>query len=389
MNGAADLVDFFENAPCGLLLAATDGTLVRVNRTFAAWMKSTPRELQGRRFPDLLSVGSSIHYETHFAPLLRMTSSLSGITVDLKGADGARLPVFVTANVMSGADGEPFGVRITVQDAAERRAYERELLAARKAAEEERGRVQLLAATLQRSLVPPRLSPPDGLLAAAHYHTASPDDVGGDFYDLFPLTRLKWGFFLGDVSGKGAGAAAVTSLARYTLRAAAAYDEDPRAVLRNLDSVLNHEFHGDDPRFCTVIFGVISPAADGFDVELAAGGHPPALLLPARGPARYVETRGGQAVGLLKAARFVSARLHLGFGDTLVMYTDGLTEARTGPAARYDDDNALLEFAQRHTPTSAPEFVEELRGLLGSFGGGLEDDAAIIALSVAARPRVA
>ncbi|WNG89750.1 SpoIIE family protein phosphatase [Mycobacterium sp. ITM-2016-00317] len=374
--------DFFDNAPCGLLLTGPDGRITLANHTFAGWVGHPPQELAGRRFPDLLAAGSRIHYETHFAPLLQMTGSLTGITLDLIGEDGSRLPVFVTANVRTGADGAPVALRITVQDATERRSYERQLLEARRVADRERERVQLLAATLQRSLVPPSLTPPDGLVAAAHYHTASPDDVGGDFYDLFPLTRHKWGIFLGDVSGKGAGAAAVTSLTRYTLRAAAAYDDDPVTVLHNLDAVLSHEFHGDDPHFCTVLFGVIAPTADGFDVELASGGHPPALLMSASGQTRYVHTTGGQAVGILKKPRFVARTVHLGPGDTLVLYTDGLTEARTGPNRRFDDHDDFLDFARRESPTDAPTFVAAVQRLLDGFGAGLEDDTAVIAVSV-------
>lgn len=377
-----ELVDYFDNAPCGLLLAELDGTITLANRTFSSWVGCQPEGLVGQRFPDLLSVGGRMHYETHFAAVLQMTGSLGGVTVDLRTPGETRMPVFVTANVKFGADGSPQALRITAQDGSERRAYERQLLDARRVADRERERVQLLAATLQRSLIPPILSPPDGLVAAAHYHTASPDDVGGDFYDLFPLTRHKWGIFLGDVSGKGAGAAAVTSLTRYTLRAAAAYDDDPTAVLHNLDSVLRHEFHGDDPRYCTVIFGVITPMGHGFDIELASGGHPSALLLPAAGQPRYIDTPGGQAVGIIRTPRFVSTTVHVAPGDTLVMYTDGLTEARTGPHRRFDDDNDLVEFARHHTPTTAPAFVDALRGLLESFGEGLEDDVAVIALSV-------
>ncbi|MFD1271002.1 PP2C family protein-serine/threonine phosphatase [Streptomyces kaempferi] len=117
-----------------------------------------------------------------------------------------------------------------------------------------------------------------GLDVAAHYHVASADEVGGDFYDLFPLSAGTWGFFLGDVCGKGAAAAAVTSLARYTLRAAAVYNPDPAAVLTNLNTVLNHEYHDQDPRFCTVIFGLLTPDGDerGFTVGLASG----AILRP-------------------------------------------------------------------------------------------------------------
>ncbi|WP_349269099.1 Phosphoserine phosphatase RsbP [Mycolicibacterium parafortuitum] len=377
--------DFFDDAPCGLLLTTSDGDIVCCNRTFAAWAGHRPGDLTGRAFSDLLSAGSRIHYETHFVSVLHMTGSLDGVTADLLTSDGTRLPVFVTANVKRDASGAVTGCRIAVQDASERRSYERELLEARRNAERQRERAQVLAATLQRSLIPPTLSPPAGLTAAAYYHTASPDDVGGDFYDLFPMAEDRWGMFLGDVSGKGAGAAAVTSLTRYTLRAAAVNDRDPVAVLHTLDAVLSHEFHGDDPRFCTVIFGVVTVVADGFEVQIATGGHPPALLLPADGPARYLSTEGGQAVGLIRNPRFVSTSVLLRPGDTLVMYTDGLTEARTGRTRRFDDDDALLEFARTHTPTDAGAFVDAIRGLLDSFGAGLEDDAAVIALSVPRR----
>ncbi len=94
-----------------------------------------------------------------------------------------------------------------------------------------------------------------GLEVAAYYQHASPDEVGGDFYDLFPLADGRWALFLGDVCGKGAEAAAVTSLTRYTLRSAAVYDPDPVAVLGNLNSVL----HQEEARFCTVIFGLLTP----------------------------------------------------------------------------------------------------------------------------------
>lgn len=378
-----DLDDFYENAPCGLVLAELDGTILSANATLAQWLGRGRAELLGKRFPELLNVGGRIHYETHFGPILQMRGQLGGIAVDLVGDEGIRIPVFITANVKTDSAGTPVALRIIAQDAGDRRSYEQELLQARKEAERERTRVQELAATLQRSLVPPTLTPPDGLMASAYYHTASADDVGGDFYDLFPMSGSKWGFFLGDVSGKGAGAAAVTSLTRYTLRAAAAYDAAPVQVLGNLNAVLSHEFHGDDPRFCTVIFGVITPSDNGFDVELATGGHPPALLMSADGEARYVDTVGGQVIGIIAEPRFASARFRLSAGDTLVLYTDGLTEARTGRVERYDDASALLSFAETHSPTTAVAIVDEIRTLLHSFGAGLEDDAAILALGVA------
>jgi sigma-B regulation protein RsbU (phosphoserine phosphatase) len=385
---ADGLDDLYENAPCGYLTLTPDGRISRINTTLLRWLGYEREALLAASFADLLTAGGRIHYETHFAPLLQLAGELSGISVELRCEDGSRIPVFVTANTKVDSRGTPILIRVMVQDAHDRRMYERELLDERRRAERERARVEVLAATLQRALLPPTLFPPDGLEAVAYHRPASTDEVGGDFYDLFPLSPNKWGFFMGDVAGKGAGAAAVTSLTRYTLRAAAVYDNDPVAVLHNLDAVLNHEYHGDDPRFCTVIYGVLTERDNGFDVELASGGHPPALVLRADGRAEYVSTDGGQLVGILADARFVSARLHLATGDTMVLYTDGLTEARTGAGTeRYDDDGALLRFAAGHAPSTPAEIVESIRALLNGFGAGLEDDTAVLALGVAGSTR--
>lgn len=382
-NPASDFEDLYENAPCGYLSTRPDGRIAAINATLAGWLGYGQDVLLGQPFTDLLTAGGRIHHESHFAPLLQLSGQLNGISVDLVCADGSRLPVFITANVRTDGDDLPSLIRMTAHDARDRRSYETELLAERQRAERERARVELLAATLQRSLVPPSLVPPPGMQAHAYYHPASNDDVGGDFYDLFPLSSTKWGFFLGDVCGKGAEAAAVTSLTRYTLRAAAVYDDDPVAVLHNLDTVLGQDHLSDAPQFCTVIFGAMTRSENGFDVELASGGHPPALVLRADGGAEYVNTVGGQLVGILADARFVSARLHLAAGDTLVLYTDGLTEARIGTGTqRYDDEGALIEFAGDHAPSSAEEIVESIKSLLDSFGVGLEDDTAVLALGV-------
>lgn len=116
-----------------------------------------------------------------------MQGEISGIALELEAADGSRLPVLVTSTVKSGSDGQPVMIRTTVFDARDRRAYETELLRARRQAEDERAELMRLNATLQQTLLPPTLVSVPGLDVAAHYHIASPDKVGGDFYDLFPL----------------------------------------------------------------------------------------------------------------------------------------------------------------------------------------------------------
>jgi sigma-B regulation protein RsbU (phosphoserine phosphatase) len=378
--------DFWENAPCGHLIAHPDGRIIRVNATLSRWLGYERNALCGKLFSDLLTIGGRILYDTHFGPLLHMGGDLNGVTVDVVTADGTRLPVFLTANVKSDADQKPELLQITVLDAADRRAYETELLQARQQAEKEQGRVRVFADTLRRALLPPVLSPPAGLDAADYYYTASVDDVGGDFYDLFPLSRTTWGFFLGDVAGKGVDAAVVSGLTRYTLRAAAVYDDDPVQVLHNVNTVLSQKLRGDRIRFCTLIYGKLTWCDNGFDVELASGGHPPPLLFYADGSAYYVDTTGGQAVGITAEPRFVASRFLLAPGDTLLLYTDGLTEASTGVGhERYNDEGALLRFAKSHAPTTASAIVDAVHRLLDGLGSGVEDDTAVLALSVPRR----
>ncbi len=246
----------------------------------------------------------------------------------------------------------------------------------------EGAQIRSLATVLQRTLLPPVLASPRGMETAAYYHHASPDEVGGDFYDVFPLDGQAWGFFLGDVSGKGAGAAAVTSLTRYTLRAAAVFDRDPISVLQNLNAVLLPEFRGDDPRFCTVVYGTVVPSAEGAVVDLAGGGHPPPLHVRGNGSARYVDDLlGGQLVGGLPTPHFTSHRLVLSPGDVLLLYSDGVTEARVG-GGRYDDGGDLLTYVAKSAPTTATDLVDHVTALVDGFGDGLQDDAALLALGM-------
>jgi sigma-B regulation protein RsbU (phosphoserine phosphatase) len=378
--------DLYEHAPCGFLSTLLDGRIAKANATLLDWLGYRRSDLVGRRhFSDLLTVGGRLYYETHFGPLLRMQGEVSGVALELKAADGSRLPVMVTSKVKTGIDGQPLLIRTTVFEARDRRAYETELLRARREADQERDRLKLLNATLQTTLLPPALANVPGLDVSAYYHIASADEVGGDFYDLFPLATGTWCLFLGDVCGKGATAAAVTSLARYTLRAAAVYDPDPAAVLANLNTVLNHEYNGDDPRFCTVVFGLLTPDVDrgGFHIVLASGGHPPALMMRADGTADFLPTPGGQLIGVLPDAHIATATVHLAPGDTLLLYTDGLTEARTaaGGEDRYGDD-ALLAFIRDLAPSTASDTIGAVRVLLGTFGTGVDDDTAVLAVHV-------
>ncbi len=133
--GIGDLEDLFENAPCGYLSTGADGRIGRANATLAGWIGVEAASLAGKRFSDLLTIGGKLYHETHLAPLLRMQGSFSEVALDLARADGGRLPVLVNAVERRDAAGKPLFVRITVFDASERRRYERNLVAAKTAAE--------------------------------------------------------------------------------------------------------------------------------------------------------------------------------------------------------------------------------------------------------------
>ncbi|MEW2514442.1 SpoIIE family protein phosphatase [Streptomyces sp. NPDC046870] len=384
--------ELYESAPCGYLSTLMDGTIVKVNRTLLGWLGLSREEVvHRRRFADLLTVGGKLYHETHYAPLLSMQGHVGGIALEMKVADGSRLPVLITSAVKRGADGRPLLIRTTVFDATDRRAYEAELLRARRAAEEarrqaeaDREQLREALAVLQQSLLPAGLPAVPGVQAAAYYHTASPIQLGGDFYDLFPLDDDRFAFFLGDICGKGPRAAAATSLVRYTLRTAALHGLAPEAVLSALNSALLERYGDEEPRYCTAVFGTLEAEGQSVRVLLASGGHPPALLLRADGRAEYLPTPGGLLVGAFPDASFTTIRTTLHHGDTLLLYTDGLTEAHTGERSGLYGYDALQSFATELAPADPRTVVDALVRLLVSFGEGLEDDAALLALG---RPR--
>jgi sigma-B regulation protein RsbU (phosphoserine phosphatase) len=191
---------------------------------------------------------------------------------------------------------------------------------------------------------------------------------------------------MGDVEGHGAEAATVTSLTRYTLRAAALHNADPAAGLTELNTALLIDPHA--RRFCTVLFGIASRhRAGGFTLTIASGGHPPALLLgPAEGgdeapplSVEEVSVAGGMLVGAFPDAVFLTRRVHLRDGQTLLLYTDGLTETRAG--GEMFGENRFADFLRGRIDPHAATAITDLGKLISEFNPPPRDDVALLAMT--------
>jgi sigma-B regulation protein RsbU (phosphoserine phosphatase) len=370
-----DPAELYDNAPCGYLSTLPDGTIIKANATFLAWTGYDRDALIGRRrFQDLLATGDRIFYQTHAAPMLLMQGMLREIAVQVIDASGARLPMLMNALLKRGADGEPAVIRTVVFDASERLAYEHELMVARRRAEESEARARVLAETLQRSFLPPDIVTVPGLDVGGAYRPAGDgSEVGGDFYDVFQTGPQTWGVVLGDVCGKGASAAVVTALARYTVRAEALHVSSPAAVLKGLHQALLTYY---PQTFCTVLFLLLDQVPEGHRLTMATGGHPLPLCRRADGSSATLG-RPGRFLGMEETASVSESVAVLSPGDMVVLYTDGVTEAHQGDA--FFGETGIAEVLAASAGLTAQAVADAVVAAALAFQHGpARDDIAVV-----------
>jgi serine phosphatase RsbU (regulator of sigma subunit)/ketosteroid isomerase-like protein len=231
-----------------------------------------------------------------------------------------------------------------------------------------------IAETLQRGLLPPPLPHIPGWSVAATYRPAGAEnELGGDFYDAFRIAG-GWMVVIGDVTGRGAKAAAVTAHARYTLRTAAALTGDPVIALRTLNRELLAR-RGTD--LCSVAAMAVSedPAEP---VRLAVAGHPPPLLVD--GDEIREAGSSGPVLGAFEEETWALEATTVTAGQQLVVVTDGVTESM-GAGERFGEERLRAQLGAISSPAIAAQQIEVA---LHEFSGGtLEDDAAIIAIAPA------
>ncbi|HEU4978024.1 MAG TPA: GAF domain-containing SpoIIE family protein phosphatase, partial [Solirubrobacteraceae bacterium] len=237
-----------------------------------------------------------------------------------------------------------------------------------------------IAHTLQAKLLPERLPQIPGTLLAARYRAAGElNEVGGDFYDVFQRSDSEWALVVGDVSGKGAEAAAVTALARYTLRAAALDEASPSDALRRLNAAMLGDPSG---QFATVVLAYAAADGEGaLRLRMALGGHPPPLVLRAGGG---IEQSGefGTVLGVLPGLKLTDSEVTIGRGDAILLYTDGVTEA--GPRDSTLGQHGLEALLRRvgGDPQAIVDAVEA--AVVAAQEGEPRDDVALLALGVPA-----
>ncbi len=239
-------------------------------------------------------------------------------------------------------------------------------------------RERTIAQTLQRSLRPGALPNVPGLSAAVRFRPAGENiELGGDFYDLYEARDGVWAALIGDVQGKGPDAAAVTSLARHTLRAGSAYEARPSGVLELLHKALREQRA--DGRFCTVAHAHLEIGRSRLRVELACGGHPLPLVLHPDGGVEPVG-RLGTLLGTDIEPQLYDVTIDLEEGDVLVLYTDGVTEVRRRrrEVFGHGELTALLRHCGGLPPDAVADRVEA--AVLAASEGRLRDDMAILAL---------
>jgi serine phosphatase RsbU (regulator of sigma subunit) len=229
-----------------------------------------------------------------------------------------------------------------------------------------------LAVALQRAFLPPRLPTIPGVEIAARYWPAGIDQVGGDFYDVFALGDDTWAMLIGDVCGTGPDAAALTGIARHTVRAAARHRCPPSDVIDWLNEAV---IHSNRDQYCTACYATLTGCGDRWLLSSSAAGHPLPIVSTADGTRSF--GRPGSLVGIIDQVTVRTDEIELTHGDVLVLYTDGITDL---PPPHGLDVEQLEALVHQHRGDGADNIARAIRRSLELRlpDHSRRDDAALI-----------
>jgi PAS domain S-box-containing protein len=331
--------------------------------------------------PEVIRTGRS-----EFYPHVDMSLAPGGETTYTKALEGMRMHSSMTAPIAK--RGHVYGAVTFLTAGPDARTYDRNDLAL---AEAVAGRIASslenlmlieqqteIAQVLQSSLLPSTLPEIRGIDLAVRYTPAGEGtEVGGDFYDVFALDDHRWGVAVGDVCGKGPRAAAVTALARHTIRTSAWHESSADLVLERLNEAV---FRSDEGTFCTAVYGVLD--TENRVLDLSIGGHPLPILVRPDGRCEHVGTPG-MLLGAFDEPRTTAARVELVSGSTLLLYTDGVTDLPPPDELTPAEFAAIVERCTREA-VDADDLLRLVSGSLDAIrpAAARSDDVALLAVRV-------
>ena len=350
---------------CLIDLVEPDGSIRRVATAVAPVHEAWTDGLEALRTPSGRHDSMAQEVLRSRLPQVVDEAGYSAVVVPLKGRPG---PLGVLWLVQAGPHAGPAAVDLA-EELARRAsiAVENARLFARQ---------RTVSETLQQSLLPERLPDIPGLTTAARYVPGGPDvDIGGDWYDVMQLPGAGIGLALGDVVGRGERAAALMGQLRNAVRAYAFEGRPPTEVMDQVNGLL---LDAGSEHMATMVYGVLDTETG--DFHYVNAGHPPPLLVPSEGGARFLDSGNGPPVGSLATARYSEATIRLHPGATLLLYTDGLVEDRTTPL---EEGLERLRDAAVDGPTDLEAFCSHvMRRVVGTTS--CDDDVALLAVQLLA-----
>jgi sigma-B regulation protein RsbU (phosphoserine phosphatase) len=350
-----------ESAPDGIVLVDSEGRILLFN--------TQAEELFGYQEDELLEKPVEVLIPERFrekhvwhraAYAAEPRSRPMGLGLDLFGLrrDGSEFPVEISLSPVQTKKG--LLVMAIIRDMTEHK------------------RERLISQTLQKAMLSPLPEDLLGVQIASAYRSAHVGAlVGGDFFDVFSVGPDLIALAIGDVSGKGVGAAVHTALAKYSLRAYAYEDPAPSSLMERLNSTLYRQL--DPDMFITLLYGVLNVRERTF--SFANAGHMPPLYVSSSNHQVSEMMLSGMPLGIVPEYRYEQFDMQLETGDRMLLYSDGVTEARDG-SELYGVDN-LMQFLHHRGLEPPSDFVAHLtRTLMEWSGERLRDDTAMLMLAV-------